>query len=102
MRGSIIVYRLPAGASESDRVTFRHRLIGATTTSWGGKYRHHREGLLETIPHRAILPGVIMVGPDDVARVEEFLEEWRAALLVREVVLASEDLPYFKRRGPTR
>lgn len=98
MRGLIVVYRLPPGSSESDRVTFRHRLIGATTTSWGGKYRHHREGLLEEVPHRAVMPGVILIGPDDRAKVESFLKEWKAALLVREVVLENQDLSHFGRR----
>jgi hypothetical protein len=98
LRGWIVVYRLPPGATQTDRVTFRQRLLGATTSSWQGRYRFHREGLLEEVPHRAVMPGVILVGPDDRAKVEAFLKEWKAVLLVKEVVLETQDLSHFRRR----
>ena len=101
MRGWIIVYRLPAGSTQTDRVKFRQRLLGATTTSWEGRYRYHRAGLLEEVPHRAVMPGVILIGPDDRAKVESFLKEWKAALLVREVALETRDLSHFRRRRAT-
>ncbi|MCA1820002.1 MAG: hypothetical protein LC620_08160 [Halobacteriales archaeon] len=101
MRGWILVYRLPEGASQTDRVKFRQRLLGATTTSWEGRYSYHREGLLERIPHRFVMPGVVLVGPDHRAAVQAFLKKWKAALLIREVALEPEDLRHFGRRRPT-
>ena len=98
LRGWIVVYRLPPGSTQIDRVTFRQRLLGATTTSWEGRYRYHRGGLLEEVPHRAVMPGVILIGPDDRAKVEAFLKEWKAGLLFREVVLDTRDLSQFRRR----
>lgn len=100
MRGWIVVYALPSGATASERVTFRNRLFGATTSSWEGRYRYHRQGLLEDVAHRLIIPGVLLIGPDDRAKVEAFLKEWKAALLVKEVVLDTRDLTHFKRRRP--
>lgn len=104
MHGWIVVYRLPLGASDVERVKFRQRLIGATTTSWGGKYKHHRVGLLEGLPHRLVMPGVVLVRESDRQEVERFLEEWRAGLMLREVKLVEEDLSYLRPgpRGPPR
>lgn len=94
MRGLVVVYRLPPGSSDVDRVKFRQRLIGATTTSWGGKYQHHRVGLLEGLPHRVVMPGVVIIKEGDREDLERFLNEWRALLMLREVKLVDEDLAY--------
>lgn len=94
MRGWIIVHRLPRGASDAERVAFRQRFLGATTTSHGGKYKSHREGLLERIPHRRIMPGVVLVGREAREEVEGFLREQGVDHWTWEVVLREDDLRY--------
>lgn len=100
MLGWMIVYRLPKGVDDATRVEFRQRFLGATTTSHGGKYKSHRHGLLERLPHRRIIPGVVVVGRNDHAEVEKFLREQGAEVWAREVVLHQDDLPYLSAPPP--
>lgn len=98
LRGWILVYALPEGSTQTDRVKFRQRLLGADTSSWEGRYQYHREGLLDEIPHWYVMPGVLLVGPDDRDRVLAFLKEWKALRLAKQVELDSRDLSHIGRR----
>ena len=100
LRGWLFVYALPKGSTPSDRVKFRQRLLGADTSSWQGRYRYRRKGLLEEVPHWYVMPGVLLVGPDDHDRVRAFLKEWKALLLAKQVSLESRDLVQLGRRPP--
>ncbi len=98
MRGWVVAYRLPTGSPDVDRVKFRQRLIGATTTSWGGKYQHHREGLLERIPHWRVMPGLLLLTDEGVEELDVLLREWDARLLLKQVELARDDVAHVKPR----
>lgn len=102
LRGRILVYALPEGSTQVDRVKFRQRLLGADTSSWEGRYEYHRAGLLDEVPHWYVMPGVLLVGADDGDRVQAFLKEWKALLLAKEVALESRDLSHIGRRRPRR
>ncbi len=58
---------------------------------WKGKYRHHRHGFLEDIPHRKILRGVIILRTEDRDKVMGFLGEYPLTLHVREIKLTPDD-----------
>jgi hypothetical protein len=64
---------------------------GQDSTSWKGKYTYHRHGLLDDIPHRKLLRGVIILRNEDVPRVLEFLGKYTLTLHVREIKLTRED-----------
>ena len=92
MRGSIIVFRLPPGTSNTGLSKFCQRFYGQDTSSWRGKYRYHRRGLLEDVPHRKIIRGVLLVKSSDVEVVRRFLVDYDATIYTWDVQLNPEDL----------
>jgi hypothetical protein len=99
MRGWVVVYQLPTGMTNSQRVTFHYKFYGATTTSHAGKYRSHRRGLLEAIPHRRLASSVILATKVDGPTIERFLRDSGATVWSREVILADDDLAFLRRPG---
>lgn len=67
------------------------KFYGQNSTSWNGKNNYHRHGLLENIPHRKLLRGVLILRSQDVARATRFLEQYSLMLYVREVKLTHDD-----------
>jgi len=47
--------------------------------------------LLDDIPHRKLLRGVIIIGPNDLEKVLDFLESYDATVHFREIKLIKED-----------
>ncbi len=88
----IFVYHLPKGSSNKARVQFSHGLLGAKTTSHGGRYVFERRGILTDRPHVRPIKGVVLVGDADRDRVEKFLRSHDALVLMREVEPLREDL----------
>ena len=67
------------------------KFYGQDSTSWNGKYRYHRHGLMEDIQHRKLLRGVIIPSKDDRDKVLDFLGSYSLTCHVREVKLTPED-----------
>ncbi|MHB8361955.1 MAG: hypothetical protein ACYDDC_09190, partial [Thermoplasmataceae archaeon] len=61
------------------------------STSWNGKYTYHRHGLLESIPHRKLLRGVLILRNEDTAKVINFMEQYSLTMHVREIKLTLDD-----------
>lgn len=91
MDGRLIVFFLPPGLSASQRVQFNHRLWGRRTTTARGKYRHEKPGLMDQIPHRRLVRGVLLLRKQDLGPLVTFLAEWGARTHVRRVILEPED-----------
>lgn len=91
MDGRLIAFNLPPGLTASQRVQFNHRLWGRRTTTAGGRYRHEKTGLMDRIPHRRLVRGVLLLREQDLEPLIAFLEEWDARTHVRRVVLEPED-----------
>ncbi|EQD76998.1 hypothetical protein B1B_01312, partial [mine drainage metagenome] len=81
---------------------FVKQFYGQETSSWGGKYSYHRSGLLDRIPHRKFLRGVVIVRDQDVREVRVFLEEWKAQVEVRDIRPTREDLAVLRRAVPAQ
>lgn len=96
MNGSIVIFRLPPKTNNTTLSKFCQKLYGQDTSSWGGKYRYHRRGVLEDIPHRKLIRGVIIVRTQDVERVTGFLENYSAEVHVRTIKLTEEDTKFLK------
>ena len=91
MNGIMILFQFP---EKTDHVTinkFMQKFYGQDSTSWKGKYRYHRHGLMEDIPYRKLLRGVIILRKDDRDKVLDFLGSYSLKCHVREVKLTSED-----------
>lgn len=75
---------------------FCQRFYGQDTSAGKGKYRYHRHGLLDDIPHRKLLRGVIIIRSSDLEKVLKFLESYDATVYFREIKLIKEDIENLK------
>ena len=90
----MVVFRLPP-KSENVRVSrFCQQFYGQNTSSWKGKYRYHRHGLLDDIPYRKLIRGVIIIRSEDLGTILDFLETYDAEVHTREIKLTYEDCRY--------
>ena len=96
----ILVFRLPPKVPNVRASQFCQRLYGQSVSSWGGKYRYHRTGVLDRIPHRKLLRGVVLLRRSDVGPVLSVLEEFHAQVEVRLVQPTREDLAALRKAGP--
>ena len=76
------------------------RLRGQVTSSHGGKYVYRRKGLLDEVPHRRLIRGVVIVRTEDAGRVVRLLEELGAEVHTRRVELTREDRDHLRGRPP--
>jgi len=91
MNGYIIVFKLPRKKKNAEISKFCQKFYGQDSSSWGGKYHYHRQGLLDDIPHRKLLRGVIIINTKDLETVLEFLKGYNAQIHLREVTLTDTD-----------
>ena len=91
MNGTMILFQFVEKTEHNTVNKFMQKFYGQDSTSWKGKYRHHRRGFLENIPHRKLLRGVIIIRTEDVPQVLGFLEKYSLTLYVREVKLTGDD-----------
>ena len=91
MRGYILVFQLPSKKKNVEISKFCQKFYGQNTSSWGGKYKYHRQGLLDDIPYRKLSRGVIIIKKKYLEIILEFLEEYNAQVYVREIILTEDD-----------
>ena len=92
MFGILIAYRLKSPHDPNTASVLVKKLYGQNTSSHGGRYRYRRKGLLDEIPSRRLIRGVIIVKEGDQENIIEFLREFQAEIHIRKVVLTQEDL----------
>lgn len=92
MTGNIVVFRLPPKKKNVEVSKFCQRFYGQDTSSGKGKYRYRRHGLLDDIPHRKLLRGVIIIRSEDLEEVLDFLEKYDAIVHYREIILLKDDV----------
>jgi len=86
-----VVFRLPPKTKQSVANVFCQRFYGQDASSHGGKYRYHRRGILDDIPYRKLIRGVIILKLEDLDTVLTFLDRYDAEVYVRRIRLAAED-----------
>lgn len=91
MKGMLIAFRVFRRTDARTTNRFCQKFYGQDVTSHGGKYRSHKRGLLEDIPHVKLIRSVIIVSTRDAEKVIRFLREFDAEIHVREVTLTPED-----------
>ncbi len=91
MNGIMILFQFLEKTDHNEVYKFMQEFYGQDSFSWNGKYRHHRHGLLEDIPHRKLLRGVIILRMEDKDKVLKFLSGYPLTLHVREIRLTPED-----------
>ena len=89
--GTLVVFHLPYGSAPALHRTFRRRVYGEESSSWGGKYRYHRKGILEEIPHVRLYWGVVIIRSQDQAGLTRWLRKEGAKVMVRRLWLTPSD-----------
>ncbi|MFG1519482.1 MAG: hypothetical protein AAE977_03255 [Thermoplasmataceae archaeon] len=96
---TILIFHLPKGMKNSDLGKFVKRFYGQETSTQSGKYRYRRKGLLDQIPHRKLLRGVIIIRKSDLENVMKLLVEWNAVVDQRIIEPTEEDLKMLQETG---
>lgn len=89
--GIIIVFHLPEGSSPREHRQFRRRIYGEETSSWGGKYRYRRPGVLDRIPHARLYWGCVIVEEQDARRLAREIRREGGVLEARRAELTTKD-----------
>ena len=91
MEGTLVVFFLPLGSSKKNHRRFRRRIYGEDTSSWGGRYRYRRKGLLDEIPRVLFYTGVVIVRNRDAQPLIRSVKEVGGTVFRRRVRLTDED-----------
>ncbi|MCL5785780.1 MAG: hypothetical protein M1151_03800 [Candidatus Thermoplasmatota archaeon] len=97
MKGVAVIFRLPENTDLNTMNKFTRGLYGQDSTSWKGRYKHHRHGILEDIPHRKFLRGVLFLNKNDAERVVEYLREFSADFYIGSLELTPDDEKILRR-----
>jgi hypothetical protein len=98
--GKILAYRVLQNAGLKKTDEFVRKLCGRETTTHKGRYHYRTRGLLDEIPHRRLIRGVVIIRPEDEERLVEFLERYGAEYFTRDVILTPEDREILGRKPP--
>jgi len=94
--GIIAIYELK-GLDQIERDKFCRKLLGRTVKTHHGKYVHHVEGLLDTIPHIRISRGVIIVEKVSEQKISNFFKDHKIQqVFMRDLILTNEDIRQMK------
>jgi len=96
MFGIVVIFRLPPKTANSTLSKFCQKFYGQDTSSHNKKYRYHRPGLLDDIPHHKIIRGVLIIKTEDLKKITEFLQNYSADVHIRVVKLNGEDRKVLK------
>ena len=99
MNGRVIAFRLYKNTDAKTTNRFCQKFYGQDSTSHGGKYRHHRHGLMEDIPHVKLIRGVIIVAEKNARKVISFLRKFNAEIHSRKVILKATDKKALRQRS---
>lgn len=95
----ILVFHLPERMKNSDLGKFVKRFYGQETSTQNGKYRYRRKGILDNIPHRKLLRGVIIIRETDLENVMKLLKQWNAVVYQRKIEPTEEDIKVLQEAG---
>src|SRR5660398_248062 len=91
MKGILIAFSVPTCRNKTKSSDIVKAFYGQETSAHNGKYKYHRNGILDEIPHNKLIRGVIIVKSNEAKQVIEFLEKQSAQYHIRVVELSKED-----------
>jgi len=91
MEGVLMVFFLPLGSSKKRHRDFRRVIYGEETSSWGGRYRYRRKGVLDRLPHVLLYTGVVIIGKRDAGKLVRAVENAGGTVFRRLVKLTGAD-----------
>ena len=94
--GSIIIYGL-TGLDQIKRDKFCRKLLGRTVKTHKGKYTHHIEGILDTIPHLRVARGILIVDRAYKQTLSDFFRNHGVRdIFIRDLILTKSDIHKLK------
>jgi hypothetical protein len=100
--GKILAYRVLQNAGPKRTDEFVRKLYGREVSTHKGRYHYRTRGLLDEIPHRKLIRGVLIVRPEDEGVLIKFLEEYGAEYYSRDIRLTTEDSQILAKTPPTK
>ena len=79
VNGVLIAYRLKSPQNPNVASALVKKLYGQATSCQKGRYRYRRKGLLDEIPYKKLIRGVIIVRNEDKKKVIDFLRDFVSA-----------------------
>ena len=98
MSPTVRLFSLRKDLSSSEKTGFCQGFYGDDTITWKGRYRYHRHGLLDDIPHRKIAKSVIIIRSSDLEMVKNYVRDKVEEIHVRTIVLTEEDIEALKEK----
>ncbi|MGI0155947.1 MAG: hypothetical protein ACREDE_07455 [Thermoplasmata archaeon] len=89
--GCLVVFHLPEGSSRALHRRFARRVMGEETTSWGGKYRYRRKGLVDGTAHVLLHTGIVLLREEDTPGMCRRVRKEGGVVEVRRVELTRSD-----------
>ena len=86
----IVAFRLPKGTDTNTLNKFVRGLFGQDSRSWNGRYKFHRKGIMEEVPFRKFMRGVIIIQESDLDKIILYLSGYKAEYYVGKVIKTSE------------
>ncbi len=91
MDGKIIIYDT-SDLTRAKRTSFGRKLYGYTDKSNNGQYEYYRPGLLDEIPSRKLIRGVVIIRREDTDRVINLMNNYDVKTYQRQIKLTPDDL----------
>ena len=91
MKGVIVVFRLFKKTNQREINQFCKKFYGQNTSSHKREYHYRRKGLLDTIAHKKIIRGVLIILDKDVETICNFLKGYNAEIHLRTIDLTPDD-----------
>ncbi len=93
MHGILICYTLDKSRfTQVVRNRFRKELLGYTDFSNKGRYKYHRTGLLDSVPHIKLIRSIFIIKKENREKFITFLDKYNAKYFVRDVRLTEDDI----------
>lgn len=91
MDGSIIIYDT-SDLTRAKKTSFGRKLYGYTDKSNNGQYEYYRPGLLDKIPSRKLVRGVVIVRRQNANKVIDLMNDYNVKAYRRKIDLMPDDL----------
>jgi hypothetical protein len=92
MRAVIVILGFPPKTPQPVANRFVQKFYGQDAVTRDGQYRYRKVGLLDSLPHRKLRRGVVILRAQDLPKVEQFLAEWKVEHEVRVIQPTPKDL----------
>ncbi len=80
MIGKFVVFRLPRKSEHGIANKFVQKFYGQDSSGWKKRDRFHKKGFIGSIPQRKVMGEVIVIAPEDLGGILEFLREYSAEI----------------------